>query len=37
MRHDAHLAALAIEHGATVGNSDRDFRKFPGIKFDWLK
>lgn len=37
LTNDAHLAALAIEHGATVGTFDRDFNKFPGIKFDLLK
>ncbi|NOT48499.1 MAG: PIN domain-containing protein [Acidobacteria bacterium] len=29
---DAHIAALAIEHGATVVSSDRDFRAFDGLK-----
>lgn len=29
---DAHLAALAIEHGAAVVSTDRDFRAFDGIK-----
>jgi toxin-antitoxin system PIN domain toxin len=29
---DAHLAALALEHGADVVSFDRDFRRFPGIK-----
>ncbi|MCY4214637.1 MAG: PIN domain-containing protein [Gammaproteobacteria bacterium] len=28
---DAHLAALALEHGATVATSDKDFRRFNGI------
>lgn len=28
---DAHLAALAIENGATVVSYDRDFARFPGI------
>lgn len=28
---DAHLAALAIEHGATLCTSDRDFARFPGL------
>lgn len=37
LTNDAHLAALAIEHGATVGTFDGDFKKFPGIKFDLLK
>ena len=30
---DAHLAALAIEHGATLATTDRDFTRFPGLKF----
>ena len=30
---DAHLAALAIEHGATLLTSDRDFIRFPGLRF----
>lgn len=29
---DAHLATLAIEHGAAVATSDRDFRRFPRLK-----
>jgi uncharacterized protein len=29
---DAHLAALAIEHGATLASTDRDFARFPGLK-----
>ena len=29
---DAHLAALAIEHGATLATSDRDFSRFPGLR-----
>jgi hypothetical protein len=29
---DAHLAALAIEHGATLATTDRDFRRFDGLK-----
>ena len=33
---DAHLGALAIEHGAVVGTFDPDFKKFPGVKFDLL-
>ena len=28
---DAHLAALAIEHGATLYSSDNDFSRFPGL------
>ena len=30
---DAHLAALAIEHGAILATSNRDFARFPGLKF----
>jgi len=30
---DAHLAALAIEHGATLATTDRDYARFPGLKF----
>lgn len=30
---DAHLAALAIEHGATVASADNDFRRFAGIRY----
>ena len=29
---DAHLAALAIEHGATLCTSDRDFSRFSGLR-----
>ncbi|HUP65191.1 MAG TPA: TA system VapC family ribonuclease toxin [Thermoanaerobaculia bacterium] len=29
---DAHLAALAIEHGATLCTTDRDFTLFPGLR-----
>ncbi|HEV2382015.1 MAG TPA: type II toxin-antitoxin system VapC family toxin [Terriglobia bacterium] len=29
---DAHLAALALEHGATLATADRDFARFPGVK-----
>ena len=28
---DAHLAALALEHGAVIATTDRDFTRFPGI------
>jgi toxin-antitoxin system PIN domain toxin len=31
---DAHLAALAIEHGLTVCSSDRDFSRFPGVRWE---
>ncbi len=30
---DAHLAALAIEHGLEVCTADTDFAKFPGCKW----
>jgi predicted nucleic acid-binding protein len=29
---DAHLAALALEHGAQVCSSDGDFARFPGVE-----
>jgi hypothetical protein len=29
---DAHLAALALEHGAEVVSFDRDFQRFPGVR-----
>jgi uncharacterized protein len=29
---DAHLAALALEHGAALASSDRDFSRFPELK-----
>lgn len=29
---DAHLAALALEHGATVVSFDRDFDRFAGLR-----
>jgi toxin-antitoxin system PIN domain toxin len=37
---DAHLAALAIDHGATVLSFDRDFTRFEGLQWtlpivDW--
>jgi toxin-antitoxin system PIN domain toxin len=28
---DAHLAALAVEHGATIASCDRDFGRFAGV------
>ncbi|MDP2998770.1 MAG: hypothetical protein Q8N47_14890 [Bryobacterales bacterium] len=31
---DAHLAALAIEHGRTLCSTDGDVARFPGLK--WL-
>jgi toxin-antitoxin system PIN domain toxin len=29
---DAHLAAMAIEHGCELASADNDFRRFSGIK-----
>lgn len=29
---DAHLAALAIEHGASIATTDRDFTRFPDVE-----
>ena len=29
---DAHLAALAVEHGADVASYVRDFARFPGVR-----
>ena len=29
---DAHLAALAMEHGASIATTDRDFLRFPDIE-----
>jgi hypothetical protein len=31
---DAHLAALAIEHGLTLCSTDGDFSRFPGLKWE---
>ena len=30
---DAHLAALAIEHGAELCSADADFSRFPGLRW----
>lgn len=30
---DAYLAALAIEHGAELATTDRDFARFPGLRW----
>lgn len=32
---DAHLAALAIEHNATLATNDRGFARFPGLKLQF--
>lgn len=29
---DAHLAALTIEHGATLATADRGFARYPGLR-----
>lgn len=34
---DAHLATLAIEHGATLGSFDRDFLRFEALRFEHLR
>ncbi len=34
---DAHLAALAIEHRATLATFDGDFHRFPSLKLDYLR
>ena len=31
---DAHLAALAISHGATLVSCDKDFSKFKGLRWE---
>lgn len=33
---DAHIAALALEHNATIATGDRDFQRFPGLKLSIL-
>jgi uncharacterized protein len=33
---DAHLAALAIENGATLASFDGDFHRFGGLKLEYL-
>jgi toxin-antitoxin system PIN domain toxin len=30
---DAHIAALALEHGCTVASTDADFTRFPRLKW----
>lgn len=32
--HDAHLAALAVEHGLIVASTDGDFARFPGVRWE---
>jgi predicted nucleic acid-binding protein len=31
---DAYLAALAIEHGATLATADRGFARYPGRRWE---
>jgi toxin-antitoxin system PIN domain toxin len=31
---DAHLAALAIEHGLALCSTDADFARFPGVRWE---
>ena len=31
---DAHLAALAVEHNCVLHSSDRDFARFPSLKWE---
>lgn len=31
---DAHVAALALEHGLTLCSTDGDFARFPGLKWE---
>jgi hypothetical protein len=31
---DAHLAALAIEHGLILCSTDGDFGRFPGLRWE---
>jgi predicted nucleic acid-binding protein len=32
---DAHLAAIALEHGATLCTNDRDFLRFPELRIEF--
>lgn len=31
---DAHLAAIAVEHGLTLMSADADFSRFPGLRWE---
>jgi len=33
LTNDAHLAAIAVEHGARIATFDRDFERFPGVRW----
>jgi hypothetical protein len=32
--HDVHLAAIALQHGLIVATTDRDFARFPGLRWE---
>jgi len=32
--HDVHLAALALQHGLVVATTDRDFARFPAVRWE---
>ncbi len=34
---DAHLSALALEHGATLASFDGDLHRFSGLSFEYLR
>lgn len=34
---DAHLAAIAIEHGAKLATFDSDFHRFEGLRLEYLR
>ncbi len=36
LTNDAHLAAVAIEHGVTLVSFDKDFERFAGLHFEYL-
>ena len=36
LTNDAHLAAIAMEHGGTVATFDKDFKKFTGLSLELL-
>lgn len=36
LTNDAHLAAIAVEHNATLVSFDRDFERFAGLSFQRL-
>ncbi len=36
LTNDAHLAAIAIDHGATLVSFDADFHRFDGLSFHYL-